>query len=85
MQLQNKIGSWRETPSETPGLFARHFARSPAQEKSLGLGGLPRSPAGEADAGFARIQTAVDDALGRRLREDQLLRTVGQIEKLVKR
>jgi hypothetical protein len=28
---------------------------------------------------------AVDDALGRRLREDQLLRTVGQIERLVKR
>jgi len=27
---------------------------------------------------------AVDDALGRRLREDQLLRTVGQIERLVK-
>jgi hypothetical protein len=28
---------------------------------------------------------AVDDALGRSLREDQLLRTVGQIERLVKR
>ena len=28
---------------------------------------------------------AVDDALGRRLREDQLLRTVAQIERLVKR
>ncbi len=28
---------------------------------------------------------AVDDALGRRLREDQLLRTVGQIERLVRR
>ena len=27
---------------------------------------------------------AVDDALGRRLREDQLLRTVAQIERLVR-
>ena len=38
-----------------------------------------------ADRGRAAEARAVDDALGRRLREDQLLRTVGQIERLVKR
>jgi hypothetical protein len=37
------------------------------------------------DRGRAAEARAVDDALGRRLREDQLLRTVGQIERLVKR
>jgi hypothetical protein len=37
-----------------------------------------------ADRGRAAEARAVDDALGRRLREDQLLRTVGQIERLVK-
>lgn len=36
------------------------------------------------DRGRAAEARAVDDALGRRLREDQLLRTVGQIERLVK-
>ena len=38
-----------------------------------------------ADRERAAEARAVDDALGRRLREDQLLRTVGQIERLVKR
>jgi len=38
-----------------------------------------------ADRGAADEARAVDDALGRRLREDQLLRTVAQIERLVKR
>ena len=38
-----------------------------------------------ADRGRAAEARAVDDALGRRLREDQLLRTVAQIERLVKR
>ncbi|MDP9282822.1 MAG: DUF4350 domain-containing protein [Chloroflexota bacterium] len=37
-----------------------------------------------ADRERAAEARAVDDALGRRLREDQLLRTVGQIERLVK-
>jgi hypothetical protein len=37
-----------------------------------------------ADRGRAAEARAVDDALGRRLREDQLLRTVAQIERLVK-
>lgn len=37
-----------------------------------------------ADRERAAEVRAVDDALGRRLREDQLLRTVGQIERLVK-
>lgn len=37
-----------------------------------------------ADRGRAAEARAVDDALGRRLREDQLLRTVGQIERLVR-
>jgi hypothetical protein len=37
------------------------------------------------DRGRAAEARAVDDALGSRLREDQLLRTVGQIERLVKR
>jgi hypothetical protein len=37
------------------------------------------------DRGRAAEARAVDDVLGRRLREDQLLRTVGQIERLVKR
>lgn len=36
------------------------------------------------DRGRAAEARAVDDALGRPLREDQLLRTVGQIERLVK-
>ncbi|MEP6693820.1 MAG: DUF4350 domain-containing protein [Chloroflexota bacterium] len=36
-----------------------------------------------ADRSRAAEARAVDDALGRRLREDQLLRTVGQIERLV--
>lgn len=39
---------------------------------------------GAADRERAAEARAVDDALGRRLREDQLLRTVGQIERLVK-
>jgi hypothetical protein len=38
-----------------------------------------------ADRQRAAEARAVDEALGRRLREDQLLRTVGQIERLVKR
>ncbi|HUG05253.1 MAG TPA: DUF4350 domain-containing protein [Candidatus Limnocylindria bacterium] len=38
-----------------------------------------------ADRHRAAEARAVDDALGRPLREDQLLRTVGQIERLVKR
>ncbi len=38
---------------------------------------------GAADRERAAEARAVDDALGRRLREDQLLRTVGQIERLV--
>ncbi len=38
-----------------------------------------------ADRQRAAEARAVDDALGRRLREDQLLRTVGQIERLVRR
>jgi hypothetical protein len=38
-----------------------------------------------ADRQRAAEARAVDDALGRRLREDQLLRTVAQIERLVKR
>jgi len=37
-----------------------------------------------ADRERAAEARAVDDALGRRLREDQLLRTVGQIERLVR-
>jgi hypothetical protein len=37
-----------------------------------------------ADRGRAAEARAVDDALGGRLREDQLLRTVAQIERLVK-
>jgi hypothetical protein len=37
-----------------------------------------------ADRGRAAEARAVDDALGGRLHEDQLLRTVGQIERLVK-
>ncbi len=37
-----------------------------------------------ADRQRAAEARAIDDALGRRLREDQLLRTVGQIERLVK-
>jgi len=37
-----------------------------------------------ADRERAAEARAVDEALGRRLREDQLLRTVGQIERLVK-
>jgi hypothetical protein len=36
------------------------------------------------DRARAAEARAVDDALGRRLREDQLLRTVGQIERLVR-
>ena len=39
---------------------------------------------GATDRARAAEAQAVDDALGRRLREDQLLRTVGQIERLVK-
>jgi hypothetical protein len=39
---------------------------------------------GATDRERAAEARAVDDALGRRLREDQLLRTVGQIERLVK-
>jgi hypothetical protein len=48
--------------------------------RALGLATLAA-----ADRGRAAEARAVDDALGRRLREDQLLRTVGQIERLVKR
>lgn len=39
---------------------------------------------GAADRERAAEARAVDDALGRRLREDQLLRTVGEIERLLK-
>ena len=38
---------------------------------------------GAADRERAAEARAVDEALGRRLRGDQLLRTVGQIERLV--
>jgi len=57
--------------------------------RSLGLDpGMPferiLATLAAADRERAAEARAVDDALGRRLREDQLLRTVGQIERLVK-
>jgi hypothetical protein len=57
--------------------------------RALGLDpGLPfdrvLATLGATDRERAAEAQAVDDALGRRLREDQLLRTVGQIERLVK-
>jgi uncharacterized protein DUF4350 len=62
------------------GGLARALGLDPGMDFERVLGTLAA-----ADRGRAAEARAVDDALGRRLREDQLLRTVGQIERLVKR
>ena len=62
------------------GGLARALGLDPGMDFERVLGTLAVT-----DRGRAAEARAVDDALGRRLREDQLLRTVGQIERLVKR
>jgi hypothetical protein len=61
------------------GGLARALGLDPGQDFERVLATLAAT-----DRGRAAEARAVDDALGRRLREDQLLRTVAQIERLVK-
>jgi hypothetical protein len=69
----------RRLRSDLRGGLARALGLDPAMPFDRVLATL-----GAADRQRAAEARAVDDALGRRLHEDQLLRTVGQIERLVR-